>query len=81
MKTLSIFIIWVYQHTLSFEHGPIRRIFGQYTPRICRYEPTCSEYATLALKKYGFLKGWRLAGIRILRCHPFSSHPHYDPVP
>ncbi len=34
----------------------------------CLFEPTCSEYAILALKKYGFLKGWKMAFSRIGRC-------------
>ncbi|WP_406681938.1 membrane protein insertion efficiency factor YidD [Shewanella subflava] len=34
----------------------------------CLYEPTCSEYAILALRKYGFLSGWRKAFKRIYSC-------------
>lgn len=45
----------------------------------CRFIPSCSEYAYLAIEKYGIWAGaWR-AVKRILRCHPF--HPGgYDPV-
>ena len=42
-------------------------------PRACRFEPTCSEYARLAIIKYGPLKGTMKAMGRVLRCHPF--HP------
>jgi uncharacterized protein len=46
----------------------------------CRFQPSCSQYAIDALKKYGFFKGSWLATKRIFRCHPF--HPGgYDPVP
>lgn len=49
-------------------------------PPTCRYVPTCSEYAMIALQKYGFIKGSWLAFKRICRCHPW--HPGgYDPVP
>jgi uncharacterized protein len=46
----------------------------------CRYTPTCSHYATEALKKYGPLKGVWLAIKRISRCHPWGGQG-YDPVP
>ncbi|MDR1254467.1 MAG: membrane protein insertion efficiency factor YidD [Puniceicoccales bacterium] len=47
----------------------------------CRFYPTCSEYALQSLKKYAFLKACYLIGRRLLRCHPFSSHSGFDPVP
>lgn len=49
-------------------------------PRSCRYEPTCSNYAIQAVKKYGAAKGMWLAAKRILRCNPFHAGG-YDPVP
>ncbi|MDR0291489.1 MAG: membrane protein insertion efficiency factor YidD [Elusimicrobium sp.] len=46
----------------------------------CRFYPSCTQYAREALLKYGFLKGSRLAAVRVCKCHPF--HPGgYDPVP
>jgi putative membrane protein insertion efficiency factor len=46
----------------------------------CRFEPSCSEYAVEALRRYGPLKGTWLAAKRIGCCHPW--HPGgYDPVP
>jgi len=38
----------------------------------CIYEPTCSQYGILALKKYGFLKGISVTIDRIKRC----DHKH-----
>ena len=50
-----------------------KRRVSPWLPRACRFTPTCSEYARLALLKYGLWRGsWRTAG-RLLRCHPF--HP------
>jgi putative membrane protein insertion efficiency factor len=46
----------------------------------CRFQPTCSEYAALALHLHGPLQGARLALFRILRCHPFAAGG-FDPVP
>ncbi len=46
----------------------------------CRFYPSCSQYACLAIDRYGVVKGSYLAIRRLLRCHPF--HPGgYDPVP
>lgn len=53
--------------------GFYQRWISPLLPRACRFEPTCSEYARLALLKYGALKGTVKAIGRVLRCHPF--HP------
>lgn len=39
----------------------------------CRFDPTCSEYAVLALNKYGAVKGTILGIWRILRCNPWGG--------
>ena len=49
-------------------------------PPSCRYIPTCSEYALIAIEKYGAMKGGWMAVKRVLRCHPFHKGG-YDPVP
>jgi len=36
----------------------------------CRFTPTCSRYAELAVKKYGVARGLSKAGYRIIRCNP-----------
>jgi putative membrane protein insertion efficiency factor len=48
-------------------------------PPMCRFYPTCSEYALQSITRYGFLRGaWR-AVRRLCKCHPL--HPGgYDPV-
>ena len=48
-------------------------------PNACRFVPTCSEYATDAIVRYGALRGGIKALWRILRCHPFSAGG-YDPA-
>jgi len=50
-----------------------RRFISPLTPPSCRFYPTCSEYAVLAIKKYGPFKGSLKAILRILRCNPFSK--------
>jgi putative membrane protein insertion efficiency factor len=39
----------------------------------CRYQPTCSEYAEVAIARFGVARGSWLALKRIGRCHPFSK--------
>jgi len=71
-KVLSSFLllmIRLYQITISPLLGPK-----------CRFYPTCSNYAQIALKEHGFLKGFALAFLRILKCHPLSQGG-FDPVP
>jgi hypothetical protein len=38
----------------------------------CRFQPTCSEYAAVAIATHGPWRGSALAIWRLLRCHPFS---------
>lgn len=54
-------------------------IVSPFLPASCRFVPTCSAYASLAIIRYGIIKGGFLAAVRILKCHPF--HPGgYDPL-
>ena len=62
-------LVRAYQWTLSPLIGPV-----------CRYTPSCSEYACQALHDHGAARGGWLAIKRILRCHPWGGHGH-DPVP
>lgn len=39
----------------------------------CRFYPSCSDYAKQSIEMHGALKGASLAGLRLLRCHPFCK--------
>lgn len=60
MRNIFIFFISVYQKTIS-----------RVIPPCCRFVPTCSEYAKIALRKKGLFRGGLLIVWRLLRCHPF----------
>ncbi|HMA60986.1 MAG TPA: membrane protein insertion efficiency factor YidD [Halanaerobiales bacterium] len=68
MKQLVLWFIKVYQKVIS-----------PWTPKTCRFYPTCSEYSYQAVKKYGALKGGYKSIKRISKCHPFNPGG-YDPL-
>jgi putative membrane protein insertion efficiency factor len=53
--------------------GFYKRRISPLLPRSCRFTPTCSEYARLAILKHGPLRGGMLTAGRLMRCQPF--HP------
>jgi len=68
-KKTALRLMRLYQIAISPLLGPA-----------CRFEPSCSSYATEALETFGVVRGCWLAGRRIARCHPFAKSG-YDPVP
>lgn len=73
-----MFVIRIYQATLSYDHGLMGKIFPN--TRYCRFTPTCSEYAYEAIKKYGTIKGVKMALNRLNRCSIHTPMGTYDPV-
>ncbi|MGL4667790.1 MAG: membrane protein insertion efficiency factor YidD [Saezia sp.] len=57
-----------------------RLFFSPWVGNSCRFEPTCSQYALIALEKHGAAYGVLLIVWRILRCQPWCKGG-YDPVP
>lgn len=49
-----------------------KRWLSPLLPPSCRYSPTCSEYALLAVDRYGVSRGLWLALRRVSRCHPLT---------
>ncbi|MEQ8172026.1 MAG: membrane protein insertion efficiency factor YidD [Candidatus Eremiobacterota bacterium] len=68
LKLILIKLIRFYQKYISC-----------YMPPVCRFYPSCSEYAVQSLEKYGVIRGGLKATWRILRCNPFCRGGH-DPV-
>ncbi len=69
LKRAALMLIRIYQGAVS-----------PWLPAACRYEPTCSEYARVAVERFGAGRGSWLAVRRIRRCQPFGSSG-WDPVP
>ena len=57
-----------------------QRLISPLLPSRCRFVPTCSEYAALAITHHGVLYGTGLTVRRLVRCHPFNPGG-YDPPP
>ncbi|MGC2049476.1 MAG: membrane protein insertion efficiency factor YidD [Gallionella sp.] len=69
MRKLVIKLIKGYQYLIS----PL-------SPPVCRFTPSCSEYASQVLAKHGVIKGAWLSIWRLLRCNPWNPGG-YDPAP
>ena len=66
-------------HVLVLGIRIYQRYISRWTPPVCRFRPTCSEYAAQAIGRHGAWRGLGMAAKRLCRCHPF--HPGgYDPV-
>lgn len=60
-RMIVIGVIRAYQLVLSPMTGPT-----------CRYYPSCSQYALVAVQRHGALRGSWLAARRLARCHPWT---------
>lgn len=67
MKGLIIAILRFYQ-------GAVSPLLGGR----CRFVPSCSEYAALAVREDGVLAGLLAAARRVGRCHPLGGSG-FDP--
>ncbi|MBS0591316.1 MAG: membrane protein insertion efficiency factor YidD [Proteobacteria bacterium] len=50
-----------------------RRLLSPWLGSRCRFSPSCSEYAHIAIARFGATRGGLLAIWRLLRCQPFST--------
>lgn len=48
-------------------------IMSPFLGKHCRFLPTCSEYAKIAIEKHGALKGVVFSFWRVARCNPWSK--------
>jgi len=62
MQKLILFVLRMYRFAVSPLLGPR-----------CRFYPSCSQYAQIAVARHGAATGSYLAIRRLARCHPW--HP------
>jgi putative membrane protein insertion efficiency factor len=65
---------------LDFYRYWISPVIHVLSPSGCKFEPTCSHFASEAIAIHGAGRGGWMALGRLLRCHPFSRGG-FDPVP
>ncbi len=53
-------------------------VIGPLFPKVCRFEPSCSEYFVQAVDKHGPVQGCLMGMGRLCRCNPFNPGG-YDP--
>lgn len=76
MKKILLWLIKIYQKTISPDHGILAKLFPY---GYCRFRPTCSQYCYQAIEKYGIIKGGLLGFWRICRCNPWNKGG-FDPI-
>jgi len=68
MKKIVLLGISLYQ---TFVSPFFKQVLGVYA--MCRFKPTCSQYATMCITRYGLIKGGALAIKRFFACQPFTK--------
>lgn len=58
-----------------------RMFFSPFLGNNCRFYPSCSLYAHIAVERFGVWYGGGLILRRLLKCHPWYNGDWYDPVP
>ena len=69
-------IVWLFLIPIYIYKGTLSKIM----PDVCIYQPTCSTYTIIAIKRFGIIKGIIMGAKRILRCTP-KYGGGLDPVP
>jgi putative membrane protein insertion efficiency factor len=68
------------RHFVRLLHYIYKSTLSPLLGNVCRFSPSCSDYALEALEKYGYGKGGYISLKRVLRCHPWNPGG-IDPVP
>lgn len=76
-----------YSNTKSL--GIYKKYISSQDQDVCSFYPSCSEYSSLAIKRFGLAEGFLLTFDRLSRCHNFCTEKYpvhkpsglqYDPI-
>ncbi len=70
--------LWLVGALLILPVKGYQRLIRPLLPPLCRFEPSCSNYFILAVRKHGPVVGPLKGAWRICRCHPWGGSG-YDP--
>ena len=68
-----------YQMAIHEYHVHIHPITSRFIR--CRYRPTCSNYSSIAVARFGIARGLKLTALRLLSCRQSVPFGTTDPVP
>ena len=70
-KLAALVVHKLWQEKIGIRYNTERNI-------ICRFYPSCSNYAILVFEKHGFIVGFYLAAKRVLKCTPNNTDSCID---
>lgn len=82
MSAVSRFTVAVTGVVTAILLAPVRlyqRFISPALPARCKYHPSCSAYASQALRELGPVRGTVVGAWRVARCNPWSNGG-YDPL-
>ena len=73
LSSVAVFLLEIYRRWIS---PVVTSLFGD----VCRFQPSCSQYAQLSFTQHPPLTAGWLTLRRLCKCHPLGPHG-FDPVP
>lgn len=73
---IILYFIFEFKYIVVFTVKLYQRFAPEYIRDKCRFEPSCSNYMLMAIKKHGLLRGFLMGINRLKRCN--INHGGYD---
>lgn len=73
MRRAATFILLLPRNCCVLILRAYRAVISPLYGDVCRYYPSCSQYALQAIQRYGVIRGVFMGSLRIARCHPWAA--------